>query len=227
MRITFCHNETEYLCDAQSIFLQRLMTALKARGHEPRLLLISPRDPARCALFAFCRTNEIPFAATHSLGSTSNNIRWCVSRLESDPPDVFVPNHCAWALYASRWAMVAGMPSVCVLHSDDEPVRSLIRTFGRSASPFRQTAFVAVSRAIRGVVDSMRSTVPTYIHSLWCPACVGGSSHRPASSRCAISVAWCRSRSESRRPPRRCAPLQNARPVLSATSGEAVRTRTS
>ena len=163
MRIKFCHNETEYLCDAQSIFLQRLMPELKKMGHEPSLLLVSPRDPKRCALFTFCLEHDIPINSTFSLGSMTNNIRWCISKLRDDSPDVFVPNHCYWALYASKWAIEAGIPSVCVLHSDDQVVRGLIKFFGESNSPFKNSAFVAVSKAICTVVKSMMSNIPTYV----------------------------------------------------------------
>ena len=148
MRITFCHNETEYLCDAQSVFLRRLMPELRRLGHEPRLLLIAPRDPEVCSLTAFCRSQGISLAATHSLGSIGNNVRWCLRQLAAHPADVFVPHHCHWALYAARWVKEAGIPSVGVLHSDDEATKRLIDVFCRPGSPFLLDGAVAVSGVI-------------------------------------------------------------------------------
>ena len=149
MRITFCHNETEYLCDAQSVFLRRLMPAVRRLGHEPRLLLVAPRDPEVCSLAQFCREEGIGLAATHSLGSMGNNVRWCLRQLAAAPPDVFVPHHCYWALYATPALRAAGVPSVVVLHSDDAATRRLIDVFCHPQSPFLVDGAVAVSDAIR------------------------------------------------------------------------------
>lgn len=160
MRITFCHNETEYLCDAQSVFLRRLMPALRALGHEPRLLLIAPRDPSVCSLAAFCRDHGIEFAATHSRGSMGNNVRWCLRQLATNPPDVFVAHHCYWALYASPWLREAGIPSVAVLHSDDAPTKRLIDVFCHADSPVRVSGAVAVSDVIQAQALACRAGLP-------------------------------------------------------------------
>jgi colanic acid/amylovoran biosynthesis glycosyltransferase len=163
MRITFCHSETEYLCDAQSIFLQRLMPALRQLGHELRLLLIAPRDPKACALYKFCRANAIAIDATFSRGSMGNNVRWCVRKLRENRPDVFVPHHCYWALYASAWLRKSGVPCVGVLHSDDQPTKQLMRLFAQPGSPFTLTGFVAVSDVIRSQLVEVNPGLPAAV----------------------------------------------------------------
>ena len=144
MHVLFVHNETDYLCDAQSVFLQNLMPVLRDRGHVVELLLVTPIDPRDCPLFSWCEENQIVLYSTHSLGSMTNNIRWCVERLQQIQPDVFVAHHCYWALYASRQARVLGIPTIGVLHCDDEDTRQLLKLFGEQ-SPFKVDAFVAVS----------------------------------------------------------------------------------
>jgi colanic acid/amylovoran biosynthesis glycosyltransferase len=158
--MTFCHSETEYLCDAQSIFLQRLMPALRQLGHEPRLLLIAPRDPQSCALYKFCRDTGIGIDATFSRGSVGNNVRWCLRRLREHRPDVFVPHHCYWALYASCWVKNSGVPCIGVLHSDDAPTKQLMRLFGDPHSPFVLNGFVAVSEAIGRQLAEVHPQLP-------------------------------------------------------------------
>lgn len=156
-KVTFAAAEGRDPCDAQAIWLRRLLPCLKARGIEPRVLFFAVERPDVCKSLDVFREHGIQYRITRNRGTTGNLVRWFLTELQMAPPDVFVPHHVVWALYAARWAKEAGIPTVCVLHNDDDPCRALIRQFGNRESSFGVSSFVAVSEQIRNFALQMVS----------------------------------------------------------------------
>src|SRR5262249_16707056 len=87
---------------------------------------------------------------------SEQRIRWILTRLAADPPDVFVPNLMVPAYYASRWVRAAGVPTVGVLHSDDAFHRALLWVFVFGRPPYCLSALVCVSRFLEQSVQAQR-----------------------------------------------------------------------
>lgn len=155
MKVAFALVEGSDPCDAQAIWLQRLLPELKRLGIEPVVFFYATVHPSRCRSLMVFKEHGIECLITRNLGTTKNFVRWYLKCLRQTNPDVFVPQHVTWALYAARWARESGIRTLAVLHSDDDPCRGLVRQFGRKNDPFAVTGFVAVSDQIASQTRSL------------------------------------------------------------------------
>ena len=161
MHITFCNSETGHLCDAQSIFQHRLITGLEKLGHETKMLLITPRFSINSPSLKFCREHSIQYSYTYSLGSTTNNIRWCLNQLKSDLPDILIIQNYYWACYATMW--IKGIPCITVFDNEDVPTYELIKLFANKKSIFCSNAAVCVSEGILKNLKEVYSDIPSTV----------------------------------------------------------------
>ena len=86
---------------------------------------------------------DCPAVPCHA--STEDRVKWILTRLREDPPDVFVPNHVLAAYFAGRWARACGMPTVGVIHSPDDYHRAIQEEFILGRTEFSLSAVVCVS----------------------------------------------------------------------------------
>lgn len=155
MKVTFCFAESADPCNAQAIWLRRLLPCLRPRAVDVTALVLAVDLPRMCGTLQNLQAEGIRCRVTQSLGSTGNMVRWFLKQVAASPPDVFIPHHMPFALYAARWVREAGIPTVCVLHNDDKPTMGLIEQFGNRNPEFDVSAFVAVSQQI---ADRARAT---------------------------------------------------------------------
>jgi glycosyltransferase involved in cell wall biosynthesis len=79
-------------------------------------------------------------------------VQWILECLIADPPDIFVPNLVIAGYFAGRWAQVAGIPTVGVLHSDDDFYRAIQSEFVFGSRDYRVTSLVCVSASLEAQV---------------------------------------------------------------------------
>jgi glycosyltransferase involved in cell wall biosynthesis len=118
---------------------------LRLRGIESRVLF-----------FTFDREEGLTVRALRQQGFdceailwpqyTEDRVRWILERLCDDPPDIFVPNLSPPACFAGRWVREAGIPTIGVLHADNNFGKGLVREFVVGQRAFRLSALVCVSQ---------------------------------------------------------------------------------
>ncbi|MFM7921691.1 MAG: hypothetical protein ACKPJJ_15830, partial [Planctomycetaceae bacterium] len=79
---------------------------------------------------------------------TEDDVRWILTQLQTNVPQVFVPNFVVAACYAARWLKQAGAATVAVLHSDDAFYRAIQQEFMFGSEKFRLTDVVCVSEKL-------------------------------------------------------------------------------
>ena len=116
------------------------------------------RIDARCLLLCWgqagpvrrqLQAEQIECIDTVCQPSTEARIRWLLDELIRSPPDVFVPNLCVPALFAGQWVRSAGIPTIGVLHSDDDFYRGVVDEFVAGDPVRALTAAVCVSRELQ------------------------------------------------------------------------------
>lgn len=155
MRVTFCGYDT-LDNGGPTIWLRRLLPALRERGLEVDALILGFADPpepgplARALDERGVRCTTLPY---DHFPYTEERVDWLLARLCERPPDVFVPNLMTPALYAARWTRAAGIPGIGVLHSDHAFYRAMTQTFAFGSAEWRLDGLVAVSAFLESSVS--------------------------------------------------------------------------
>lgn len=68
------------------------------------------------------------------------------------PPDIFIPNYFPAACYAARWVKQSGIPTVCILHNDDEFHLKLIDVFASGEEENKVSAIIGVSELLTTII---------------------------------------------------------------------------
>lgn len=126
-----------------NVWLTRLLPALRVRGFSPRVLMFMTQAGA-CPVAGRLRAagvpvEEAPFAHTEEM------MRTILRHVRERPCDVFVPNLNVQGYFAAEHLRAAGIPTVGVLHSDDDFHRDLVDEFIRDRAGRYLSAAVVVS----------------------------------------------------------------------------------
>jgi len=142
--VTFCAYDKPDSVGGPLTWLSQLLPALRDHGIESRCLFLTHwgdtgpyLEKLRGEGFA-CEQ-----AACHD--HTHDRVRWILSCLQKNPPDIFVPNLVVAGYFAARWARAAGIPTVGILHSDDPFYRGILDEFVLGRKDYRVSALACVS----------------------------------------------------------------------------------
>jgi len=152
MKVTFCAHDEPNKVGGPNAWLPRLLSELRCRGIEPRVLFITWGPPEECPSVRLLRREGFDCPATSWLRFTERHVRWVLDRVAEDPPDVFVPNVMVPAYYAGRWVRQAGIPTVGVLHSDDTFHRALGNEFVAGKNAYQVSGLVCVSKFLEQII---------------------------------------------------------------------------
>jgi len=153
MKVTFCDYDSPTIHSGPTSWIRRLLPELRSQGIEVDVLLISAA-PGQGSTELALKRSGIQHSCLDSISHRccQERVRWILQRLAHSPPDVFVPNLVIPGYYAARWASQAGIPTVGVLHSDDDFHWALVECFGYGDPEFRLSAFVCVSEYLERTV---------------------------------------------------------------------------
>lgn len=157
LKVTLCVYDKPDSVGGPVTWVQRLLPALRSRGIEARCLFLLHWGDSGPALTAL-RSQGFDCPAVIAHDRTEDRVRWILKRLAEDPPDVFVPNLVVAGYIAARWAKEAGIPTVGILHSDDEFYRGLQGEFVFGSPAARLSAVVCVSEELERQVRAAHPT---------------------------------------------------------------------
>jgi len=139
-----------------NVWLQRILPELAKRGVQPQVLFLMATDKP-CEVAKNLEQHGIKCTTIQRQKYTEQNILQVLKALQSDPPDIFVPNLSVPAYFASRWVKEAGIPTVGILHSDDNFHHELIEYFVDGVPEYRLSGIVCVSKFIEELVKSVNN----------------------------------------------------------------------
>jgi glycosyltransferase involved in cell wall biosynthesis len=149
MKITLCAYDAPGNIDGPTTWIKRLLPYLRKNGVETRLLFLADQARNLSTLRYF---QELQFACTLIPADLffEEQLQLILKDVKKHPPDVFIPNYFPVAAYASYWIKKAGIPSVIVLHNDDDYHDCLADEFVAGKEEFQVSAVVPVSRLLAG-----------------------------------------------------------------------------
>ncbi len=146
LKVTFCSHDSPQTVGGPFAWIQRLLPALRTQGIDGRCLFLTWGENGACVGALRADGFDCPAVPCHDL--TESSVRWILARLQENPPDIFVPNLVVAGYFAARWLRPSGIPTVGVLHSDDELYRGLQDSFVFGREAYRLSALVCVSKAL-------------------------------------------------------------------------------
>jgi len=164
LSITFCAYDGRDYFGGPLEWYKRVAPALRGIGVEARFLFITDHKPELCGTYMSLKEAGFESHAlrrqslTQMRDNTEARVRWILKHLREAPPDLFVPNLSIPGCFAARWAQEAGIPSVPVIHSDDDFYRGMTEEFFVRPGPFQLKAVVCVSEML---AESVRSKCRT------------------------------------------------------------------
>ncbi len=153
LTIDLCGYDKLEVAGGPIVWLRRIPQVLRDQGVDVRIRLLSWHEPHKGVVFQSLRNQGFAVAG-HQFADTQTNIRWFLTQINSDPPNIFVPNLVTPAFFAGRWARAASIPTVGVLHSDDEFYRAIQSEFIFGQPEFAVSCVVGVSRELERQVSS-------------------------------------------------------------------------
>jgi glycosyltransferase involved in cell wall biosynthesis len=152
MNVTFCAYDRANYVGGPNVWLRRLLPDLRRRGVQSRVLFITVDDPEHCPNLQALIDDGFDVQVRTGLRYTEDRVLWILNQLAENPPHVFVPNLMVPAFYASRWVRKAGIPTVGILHSDDDFHVGVQKEFVFGSMDYRLSAIVCVSRYLETLV---------------------------------------------------------------------------
>ena len=147
-RILFCaYDRPGYVAGGPNTWLRRLLPDLREAGFDIRPVIIHAGAVAECPLIRFLEEKEFEVSVFSRSESpyVEDQVRWLLRQARSIRPSVFVANLVCQAFYCTPWLRKAGIPTVGVIHSDDDFYRAVARRFVSGDRQHHLSAVVAVS----------------------------------------------------------------------------------
>lgn len=172
MKVVICAYDRPNYVGGPHAWLRRIAPALRERGVQVRVLffMTGTRNPDECPILTELQHAGFDCAAIPLPTYTEQRVRWILQQVQSDPPDVFVPNLMAAGFYAARWVREAGIPTIGTLRSADPFHAAVLDEFVFGDPRYQLSALVCVSRYLehsvlvrnpRGIlIRRMPSAVP-------------------------------------------------------------------
>jgi glycosyltransferase involved in cell wall biosynthesis len=164
MKVTFCaHDRPGYLAGGPNAWLRRLLPDLRERGVECRVLFFN--QPGDCPNVKALRDEGFDCSSIVLPRSTQFCIKWILDEIRRFPTDIFIPNLSVSGYYAGRWIKESGVPTIGVLHSDDDFHRGIQAEFLYGRAECRLSAVVCVSRFLEEQV-LLQSPLPVLVRRI-------------------------------------------------------------
>ena len=176
LRVVFCTHDSPTSIGGPFTWLRRLLPSLRECGIDCRVLALT-HFGGTGPLVEGLRADGFDVQSVDCHERTVDDVRWILSRLQDQVPQVFVPNFVVAAYYAARWLKAAGAATIGVLHSDDLFYRAIQQEFLFGAEEFRLTDVVCVSEKLH---QEVVTAVPLKAASTYIPM---GADIPPAVSR--------------------------------------------
>ncbi len=154
MKVVICAYDRPNYIGGPHVWLRRIAPALRERGVQVRVLffITGTRNPDECPILTELQQAGFDCAAIPLPTYTEQRVRWILQQIQSDPPDIFVPNLMVAGFYAARWVREAGIPTIGILHSSDPFHAAVLDEFVFGNPHYQLSALICVSRYLEHTV---------------------------------------------------------------------------
>ena len=150
-KITFCTYDAPSFHSVNT-WLKTLLPELKKNNFSIEVMVFFEGDLSQCETYQFFVANGYKVYTFPFKSLAEEKARWILETLSANPPDVFVPNMIVHALFAARWIKKAGIPTIGLIHSDDQFYNGIISEFVNGDEEYKITCVVSCSKYLHNKV---------------------------------------------------------------------------
>jgi glycosyltransferase involved in cell wall biosynthesis len=142
----------------------RIPAVLREYGIKVRVQLLTWDDPDEGLVYRSL-TEQGFEVSSQRFKDTHSNIRSLLRWVAKSTPDIFIANHVIPAFFAGKWIRAAGVPTIGILHSDDEFYKAIQEEFVFGDLTSAVSAAVCVSEELMHQVSRRRpsNTMPVRV----------------------------------------------------------------
>jgi glycosyltransferase involved in cell wall biosynthesis len=157
VKIAFCAYDAKFQ-GGPTVWMQRLLPDLVRDGFEVDVLLLHWDATEDCVMMpnlsqSGLSIRHLPIGPKVHL---RKRIRWIIGQVREIRPDVFVAHHVVPAWLAARYIRRAGIPTVGVIHSDEDFYEALVDHFCVDPAFRSVDTLVAVSEHLKSTLRSRK-----------------------------------------------------------------------
>ncbi len=151
MTIDLCGYDKPEVAGGPVVWLQRFPLAMRARGFDIRIRLISWHDPKDGVAFQSLQERGFDVLGKES-EDRCGDVQWLLAQTSKSPADAFIGNLVVAGLYAGKHLRRQGIPTIGILHSDDTFYRGIQDEFVFGRKDLQLSSVVCVSRELEDQV---------------------------------------------------------------------------
>jgi len=156
-RVVFCAYDNPENISGPNVWLRRLLPRLMEHGIAPEAWFFS-LDVSDSPTSDWLNAAGVPVRCFPFHSRSRQKVEWLLQNMADSPPSVFVPNLVIPAFYAASLLRVQGIPTIGVVHSDDNFYHALVREFAGHLKQVALSNLVCVSdhlvEELTGQIDS-------------------------------------------------------------------------
>jgi glycosyltransferase involved in cell wall biosynthesis len=158
MKVTICAFDAPNNLDGPTTWIKRLLPYFREKNIETRIIFLAANDKDLPAYNYFVKEG---FACKLIYWESFNDekILAILDDIKNFPPDIFIANYFAIPLTACKWIKKAGIPTVMVLHNDNQYHYDLVKKFAANNDENDVSSVVCVSNLIQEI---SRKTAPNH-----------------------------------------------------------------
>lgn len=137
------------------VWISRFPLELQKLGFRVRIRLLGWQNLSDGVVYQALKRNGLEFTAAN-YRDTETNMRWLLSAMQEQPPNIFVPNLSVPAFYAGKYLKQSGIPTVGILRSDDPFYAGITDRFVCGSCDYRVSAIVCVSEYLKNKVSERK-----------------------------------------------------------------------
>jgi colanic acid/amylovoran biosynthesis glycosyltransferase len=129
MKVIFCAYDGENIINGVNAWLCKLLPSLVNAGFEVHVIFILWAEDNNCAIFNLLADSGIKCVKIPYPHYTESQVRWILKYVKQEVPTAFIPGDMLPGLYASKWIRKSGIPTIGILHNDDDFYGNIIDVF--------------------------------------------------------------------------------------------------
>lgn len=155
IRVDICSGDSLLGVGGPLVWVKNVPLELRAMGFKIRVWFLNWHGPAEGGACQALRQQGFQVKAK-SYSDTQTDVKWLLSQMKPDPPDIVVTNCIIPAYYAGKHLRRAGIPTVGIQYSDDDFYAALRERFVFGPEDFRLSGVVCVSEYLRQCILSLK-----------------------------------------------------------------------